>query len=797
MRDSTWQQKQYYFSDNSPIIVTEYTNTTLQLVVKSTDFVLPGQDAFVRKFNLKWNDTTLIKNAKLIFTSNMAPCNKNPNFDPSQDWVADQYNGFANAFYSPKNLFVSFIPHASVANAALLPNIFSTQNTIDNFVTNLDVTFPSLTNNYNPINLVSVKDIYCVIGANKPAISHGMLSDYGYAQAMPDSLIPNGQSISAGAAMLYNFYNINLSNTNKADSILFQFTLGPTYNLAQNLYDSVFSVNYNSLFNTTLNFWNNKLSTAQIPATGDSNNQKVLSRILVNTLLGINRGVGALGSSVCSSQPAYSQLWPRDNAAMAYMLDCAGYHAEAEAAIKFFAIHQRITNGQDCQSPTNNECYAGTWSQCYYANGQPGWAYDFEIDEVGWTIWELYEHSNFLTGTAKINYLSSVYPNIKRGAVFLKNFKDVTTGLQLLSREDDVPWQAQTIYGASTTLMGLKAAYSAALFMGDSIQVLQGFTTRISELENAIQTYKWGLQGNQYDYKVYGNFGPRAMIIWPALLKDSLNTQMLSHADSLYNQIEPFFSKSNASLNVEWWYVGRTLTALAYLWRNNPAKRAIVENCLNIVLKQVPTKGTNSYGETVMVRDFDSAGITIRRYDNRVGQPSNYPATWFYLTAEMLFGKPNNNLYAALEPTVVCISSPLIELTSDKTGTVYQWQVLDSTLGFININNNSFYNNTNNVKLQLSNIPSYFNGKKYRCLVDGNNSKIFEIKFKNIWTNAVNNNWENPANWSCFSVPDEYSDVEINFGTVLVNSNVKIRTLLINPSVSFTVLQPFNFLITH
>jgi hypothetical protein len=663
LRDSTWTQSQYYLTDESTVIVTEYTNTSLQMEVKSIDFVPYNQDALIRKFVFQWNDPTLIQNAKIVFTTNMAPCNKNIIFEPNHDWATDYANGFANAFYSPKGEFVSFIPNTQSANAALIPNIFSTQNTIDNFVTVLDATFPSLTTSYNPSELLETKDIYSVIGADRMPSAHGMQSDFGFPQLMPDSIVANGQSISANAAMLYNFYPLQLSNNNGADSILFQFAFGPTYQLAQNLFDSIFDANYQAVLDQTIQYWNSKVSSATIANTGDPVMQKTLKRILINTLLGINRGSGAIGSSICSSQPAYSELWPRDNAIMTYMLDCAGFHSEAEAGAKFFADVQRVNFGDDCRYPANNECYAGTWYQCYYADGRPSWDYDFEIDEVGWGVWMLHEHSNFLTDVAKMNYLDYVYPAIKRGANFLTQFEDTLTGLQAAAREDDLLWISQTIYGASTTLMGLKAAVSAGTIMGDSTEVITIWQNRIAELENAIQLHKWGLQGNQYDYEVYGNFGPRSMAIWPALLRDSLDNQILSHADSLHSQILPFFEMSDQSLNVEWWYVGRTMTALAYLWRNDPVKRSLIESYLEVTLKDVPTEGTLSYGETVMVRDMDSLGVTVRKYDNRVGQPSNYPATWFYMTAQMLFGNELPDLYLG--------SQELAGSNTEKTLSIY------------------------------------------------------------------------------------------------------------------------------
>jgi Secretion system C-terminal sorting domain len=647
LKDDSWTHTQYYKTDTSPIIITDYYNSSLQLTVKSTDFVVPNQDSFVRKFNISWANSSLIQNAKIVFVANMAPCNKNPNFEPNQDWVNDQNNGFSNTYFAPKGQFVSFIPNAGAANASLIPNIFSTQTAIDTFVNNIDTLFPSLNSNYNTLSLLTVKDIHCVIGANRMPISHGMESDYGAPQTLPTNMIPNGQSTSVNAAMLFNIYDVNLANASNSDEIIFQFAFGPKHQLAQNIYDSVFTTNVNTLISNVQTHWQNKLATATIPQTGDAIMQKNLKRILVNTFVAINRGSGSIGSSVCSSQPAYSQQWVRDAAIMGYMLDCAGYKQEAENQAQFFNNVQRTAFGQDCQFPANNECYAGTWSQCYYADGRPSWAYDFEIDEVGWGVWMLYAHSTFLSGTQKTTYLNSVYPSIKRGANFLKDFKDNATGLQLPAREDDVLWNSQTIYGAATTLMGLKAALNTAQILNDDPTFQTTIQARITELEQAIETHKWGLGGNQYDYSVYGNYGGRAIITWPTLLHDVSNTRMIQHTESLNTQLLPFFNKDNTSLNQEWWYVGKALCAMAYMWKDNPVKRPIIENYLEVMLKDVPTLDTFSYGETNMVRDFNIGGIITRKYDNRVGQPSTHPAAWIYMTAQILYGT-NPTIYLAI-----------------------------------------------------------------------------------------------------------------------------------------------------
>ena len=118
----------------------------------------------------------------------------------------------------------------------------------------------------------------------------------------------------------------------------------------------------------------------------------------------------------------------------------------------------------------------------------------------------------------------------------------------------------------------------------------------------------------------------------------------------------------------------------------------------------------------------------------------------------------------------------------------YQWQA-DMGSGFNNINNNANYSGTTAATLQLINIPSSWNGFKYRCIFDSNFSETTLLKFINVWTGAVNSNWENPSNWSCGTIPDNYTDVIINNGIVFINSNVVIRSLIINPPGSLTVMS--------
>jgi hypothetical protein len=144
----------------------------------------------------------------------------------------------------------------------------------------------------------------------------------------------------------------------------------------------------------------------------------------------------------------------------------------------------------------------------------------------------------------------------------------------------------------------------------------------------------------------------------------------------------------------------------------------------------------------------------------------------------------------------LCIPAGSAALVSSLSGTAYQWQV-DSAGSYININNDANYSGTGTGTLQLSNIPSSWSGYKYRCVVDGNNSAIFTLKFNDTWTGAVDSDWSNPSNWSCGAVPDVNTDVIINSGTIILNTNATVKSLTLNPGVIFTVSSGYNLTITH
>lgn len=136
-------------------------------------------------------------------------------------------------------------------------------------------------------------------------------------------------------------------------------------------------------------------------------------------------------------------------------------------------------------------------------------------------------------------------------------------------------------------------------------------------------------------------------------------------------------------------------------------------------------------------------------------------------------------------------------LLSSLSGSSYQWQLSTDSIVYNNIANGGYYSNVNTRFLGINNIPSNFYGYRYRCLVDGSYSTIQTIRITDTWIGGASTAWENPANWNCGVVPDQNTSVTINSGTVTLNSNVTIRTLLIKPGATLNIGPGFTLTVTH
>ena len=172
--------------------------------------------------------------------------------------------------------------------------------------------------------------------------------------------------------------------------------------------------------------------------------------------------------------------------------------------------------------------------------------------------------------------------------------------------------------------------------------------------------------------------------------------------------------------------------------------------------------------------------------------------TWKY---EILFDdSQSSTAYFAVNSSYVPICPGNYNtITSNLTGTTYQWQV-NTGSGFTNISDNSSYSGTSTKFLQLKNIPSSFYGYEYRCLVNNASfSNVISLKFISYWTGSVSDAWEDPANWTCGNVPDANCDVVIQTSPHYpkVSSNATCRSTTVNSGTTITVKTGFKLDVTH
>lgn len=134
---------------------------------------------------------------------------------------------------------------------------------------------------------------------------------------------------------------------------------------------------------------------------------------------------------------------------------------------------------------------------------------------------------------------------------------------------------------------------------------------------------------------------------------------------------------------------------------------------------------------------------------------------------------------------------------------IRQWQV-DTGTGFVNLVNNANYSGVNSDTLQIINAPTSWYGQQYRCVLTDSSSTLtsqtYILKFFLIWNGTTDSGWENPANWSCGTLPDANTDVIINPGVTNfpeINTAGICRSLTAKPGVNVTVKTGASFIITH
>lgn len=192
---------------------------------------------------------------------------------------------------------------------------------------------------------------------------------------------------------------------------------------------------------------------------------------------------------------------------------------------------------------------------------------------------------------------------------------------------------------------------------------------------------------------------------------------------------------------------------------------------------------------TLIPKDFIQIGINSSSYANVTDDGVRIVLNAVYYLTKTPYSTAIN----------LCTAVNGAAIFSNINGTAYQWQRDTCKTGscFYPLTDNSNYSGSTTNSLKLSNLLTKQTGERYRCIVDGNISNVYTLKFTDTWTGAFSNQWENAANWSCGTLPDEYTDVIIKNGNPVLNSNTSIRSLSISNSAALTVNPAFQLTINQ
>jgi hypothetical protein len=152
-------------------------------------------------------------------------------------------------------------------------------------------------------------------------------------------------------------------------------------------------------------------------------------------------------------------------------------------------------------------------------------------------------------------------------------------------------------------------------------------------------------------------------------------------------------------------------------------------------------------------------------------------------------------------PSICSGSTTFFHAGTVDANNTYQWQV-DAGSGFINITNDAIYSGATTNTVQLTNPPTSWYGYKYRCLINGVSGQTYSneetLKFIATWVGSFSTAWENPVNWGCNKVPDNYTDVFVNGGTPfkpIVSSNTSVRTLTLTSYTNLNITTGYTLTI--
>jgi hypothetical protein len=547
LRDPPWTHAQRYVDDGG-VLEDVATNDALGLIVTAHAFVLPGRDVLVWDYAVERRAGSPVRRARFVHYADFAPTLARLPLFPVSDWALDFENDYALLWDGDARALLQYVPATAAAYphdfSALAPLLAERmprrrlRRAVRRYVRTLDepgvyVVMAPRTRRFRyqagfddaPICAhqsalaeetlaledlpdalraaaralfvcdVAVTDSGGPLGACRAAngwvyeaesafddAADGRLSGSPIAACQANAAVSERLRFHAGTARstLY----IAIAGTRDAANALLAEARAGTPDAQQAATEA---------------WWRDFLAPATLPDTDEPRIVAFAKRALASLRTAIDRASGAVVASITTQSP-YGEDWPRDGAFVNYALDRAGYSDLVTAHNRFYARVQRTQPTGwsllyafppcDPAAPVYPDCVPpGTFEMNYYADpalAVPGGFFSFEIDEAGLALWSLWTHAQFIDDPdRRAAYLADVCPGIALDAASLAACRDPLTGLQCFANEDDNGALTQTLQGATTVYLALRAAAEAAGACGFPPEDAAAWAARADELQTA------------------------------------------------------------------------------------------------------------------------------------------------------------------------------------------------------------------------------------------------------------------------------------------------------------------------
>ena len=599
LTEDPWSTVQYYRTEDSDVLVTEYLHEPAGLRVTEESFVLPDADVLVRRFRVERDESSPVTSARLFYFENFAPCLTRIPQLPVADWLLDGLNDHALVYKPREEALLHFRP-AGVILAHLIEALIG------------DGTDPTA----HELDLCLGRGVYIAVGSDRsprafqcghqgmPLAYVPLLPQGAYYDADDGAL--SGHIFATGHASGALAWDLDLEETG-ADEITVYIALAGKTSEALELLNGARSTPVQVHLDETEAWWEEWIGRAVLPDTDDPDIIRVCKRVLISVRNSYDKETGSIVASV-ATQPPYGEDWVRDGAYINYALDLAGYTDMVTRHSLFYADVQR----KHC-TPLRPK---GTWSMNYYTDGVEGApSILFEIDGVGIQAWHLWDHARFIEDLIEREaYIDAVYPSIRLAADAIVRCRDPFTGLECYYFSEGAAWFVQDLYGATAEHLGLRYAIEAGEAVGERAEVLERWRCRLEELEEAI-------------FREFDHYG----IWWPLAVLPYEDPRMWEYADWIYSAMQPPLHKEAGGT-----YIAMDTLSLSHIWQGDEERLQMVKDALDILVKEVPTRYTDHYGEVFVPVEPEGGGEKV--FENRVSMPQLWTACLTYLTAMSLYG---------------------------------------------------------------------------------------------------------------------------------------------------------------